>query len=179
MPIGLVWYPMRVAKFSTVLVILVCSIVPIQAQRIAVSTNVAELLTLTPNIEVELPLNHKRSFALTIDANPIQLSDNLSFEHLSVSGEYRFWIDQVMYAHYVSAVVQVASNNYTLGGVESVGDICALGVGYGYSFLISRKINIVPNISFGCGYSLDPVDSGSRFKPALLNLGVSFQYLIK
>ncbi len=171
---------MRGVKFSIALAILACcSIVPIQAQRIAVATNLAELLTLTPNVELEMILNHKRSFALSIDANPIQLSDNLSFEHLSVSGEYRFWIDQVMYAHYVSAVVQVASNNYSIGSFESVGDMCSLGVGYGYSFLISRKINIVPNISFGCGYCLDPVDSGSRFKPALLNFGVSFQYLIK
>ncbi len=170
---------MKGTKYLLALIFCFTCSLSMQAQRVAVSSNIIDLAMLTPNVELELNINYKHSFALGVEVNPWRVNDNLSFEHLSVRGEYRFWLDQVMYAHYVGIVAQLSSNNYKFAGSDFMGDMCALGVGYGYSFLVSRKINIVPNISCGCGYNLSPGDGGAKFKPMLLNFGVTFQYLIK
>ena len=67
------------------------------------------------------------------------------------------------------------------------------GIGYGYSFIMGERLNLIPEIGVGIGYgnSYDGYDQmvgagqgvqaivTRNFKPILTRLGITIQYVLK
>ena len=80
-----------------------------------------------------------------------------------------------------------------MGKLGSRDEYIALGVGYGYSFIIGKKLNLVPSIGVGLafGQSYEGQDqmiepgkgveavATRGVKPVVTRLGLTLQYVLK
>jgi hypothetical protein len=97
-----------------------------------------------------------------------------------------------LYAHYIGVDAVASSSDIGLGRNQFRDEYIGIGVGYGYSFIIGKKLNIVPGIGVGLAYGnsyegYDHMNSGQGvqavatpgFKPILTRLSVTIQYVLK
>ena len=112
---------------------------------------------------------------------------------MALRASYKYWFNQSLYAHYVSVDGVLCSSDFQLKNIGSRDEYVSLGVGYGYSFIISKKINIVPNIGVGLAYGTNYQGTDHMVKPSegvqavekvgiipvLTRLGVTFQYILR
>lgn len=164
------------------------------AQRIAISTNLLEDVILTPNIGVEIMVSDRQS--LTFDASyaPYKLSHKFHNKRMTVRAGYRYWFSQTLYAHFISVDAVVSSSDVRVSSkLGSRDEYIGIGIGYGYSIILGKRLNLVPNIGAGIAYgnSYEGYDqmvgtgegvqaSATRgFKPILTRLGVTIQYVLK
>lgn len=147
------------------------------AQRVAVSTNAIYWGMLSPNLSVELGLSRHSSVSLEASALPWNINDKFSIAHLSVVPEYKYWFTMPFYGHYTGVNALYSSYQRVKDSVEKTGNIIALGVSYGYAFIINKRWNIVPHIAIGGGIDFS---SGKRefvFVPT--KAGINLQMVIK
>ncbi|MGL5561469.1 MAG: DUF3575 domain-containing protein [Tannerellaceae bacterium] len=150
------------------------------AQRVAVSSNLVGLGLLSANLEGEIGLNHQSTLAVNTSCAPWKITDKLSLRHLSIVPEYRYWFKQSMYAHYVGVNALYCAYNINISHKRYVGNTVGLGLGYGYSFVVGERWNVVPGIGVGVGWNNRRSNSESipKISPILTRLGISIQYLI-
>jgi hypothetical protein len=106
---------------------------------------------------------------------------------------YKYWFSQALYAHYVGVDAVASSSEVGLGQNKFKDEYVGLGIGYGYSFIIGKKLNIVPGIGVGLAYGnsyqgydhMNGTNQGVQavatpgFKPILTRLSVTIQYILK
>lgn len=152
----------------------------IYAQRSAVSTNLFSWATLSPNAGVELCLSHKSTLALNITGTPWKISEDFSLRQISFSPEYRYWFKQALYAHYIGINLLYSTYDFHLKRKYYDGNIIALGIGYGYSFVLSDRFNLIPGIGIGFGYNNSrSVSVSDGFKPLITKATITLQYVIR
>lgn len=152
----------------------------IYGQRTSVSTNLLEWGILTPNVGVELRSGQKSSIALDVSGCPWRLSKNLSFRQISIRPTYKYWFKQAFYAHYIGIDLLYSAYDIHLKKKFYDGNIIALGIGYGYSFILNERLNLIPGIGIGVGYNHSrnqTVKSG--IKPVLTQAAITLQYVIR
>lgn len=147
------------------------------AQRIAISTNLVEYLVLSPNIEVECALTQHHAAAFSISAAPWRVSRKYSLSQISVSPEYKYWFKMPFYGFYVGADAKYYSYDMYWDSTRSEGQLLSAGVTCGYSFIINKKCNLVPNIGVGVGGDFRP--GSSKFVPLVAKIGLNLQMLIR
>lgn len=147
-----------------------------KAQRVAVSTDVVQWATVSPNLGFEVALSQHHAFAFSASTCPVKVSDRLSVTHLSVLPEYRYWFRMPFYGHYTGA--NLIYSSYDIGGSRYVrtGNLIAACANYGYSFIIGRRWNIIPHAGLGIG--VDVSDKAS-FIPLVAKIGVNIQMVVK
>lgn len=169
------------------LILFVTSCGQLFSQRMAVSTDAINWLTLSPNVNAEIVVSNQTSVNLDVSCNPFnKISNNLSLKHIAISPEFRYWFKRPLYSHFVGANLLLSNFDTKFGDNTYIGQLVALGVGYGYSFVLSDRWNVIPNIGVGYGYihSYDLSSSGmptnieNKFKPMITRIGVSFSYII-
>lgn len=153
------------------------------AQRVSVSTDVLKWGTLSPNMSVDLILSSRLSLNMEGVFNPLL---DIDFKRTSVSTELRWWFKRPMYSHYLGFNIGGSVYSLKLNNDRYKGEMASIGLGYGYSFIISKRISLTPNIGLGCGYvhsytnpelkELSPIRT--EFKPVVTRLGISFSYII-
>ena len=74
-----------------------------KAQRIAVSTNGLEWLTLSPNASFDIVFTQHHAFSISASASPWKLTEDLYRSHIAVSPEYRYWFRMPFYGHFMGA----------------------------------------------------------------------------
>ncbi|MFR9650206.1 MAG: DUF3575 domain-containing protein [Rikenellaceae bacterium] len=172
---------------ATLLLLLFVVNTPIYSQRVAVSTNLVEWATISPNIEVEVTLKEHISLSMQASCNPFnKITNNLKFKHITLSTEARYWFEQPLYAHYLGVNFIASDYNISTNKYATMGRLAGVGVGYGYSFILGNRLNLTPNIGVGYGYisSYEYDDLGSKvnktngFKPIITQFGVRISYII-
>ena len=180
-------------KILLAIVMLMVAKTSLHAQRIAVTTNALEDIVLTPNLGVDIVISDRQS--LTFDASfaPYKIADSFHNKCMVLRAGYKYWFNQALYAHYVGFDAVVSSSDIGLGKFQSKDEYFGVGIGYGYSFILSKRLNLVPNIGVGIAYAhnyegndqmIAPgqgvlATTNKGFIPILTRLGVTIQYILK
>lgn len=165
-----------------------CNVWDLSAQRLAIRTNVPEWVVSSPNLGVEFSLNKKLSLDITGAGCPFGVKNDIYFKHIRGQSELKYWFENILYHHYVGIMGFYSSFDIGYKKRGYFGDSCALGLTYGYNWIISRRWNI--ELSAGLGiihYRIDryipttphcqPNESGWTAAP--VKLGISFVYIVK
>lgn len=155
---------------------MLCS-VKCSAQRLAISTNLVECLALVPNVEVEVSINEHNTLSMGASVAPWNVSERYSLAKITVSPEYKYWITSPYYGHYIGANAEYAVYDLYWDSSKHSGNMVSAGFIYGYSIIISKKCNIVPNIGFGA--AIDFKGGGSRVFPVFTKIGVNLQMVLR
>lgn len=147
-----------------------------KAQRLAVSTNGLEWLTLSPNASFDVAFTQHHTFSMSVSTQPWRLSQNFFMSHITISPEYRYWFRMPFYRSFVGANLTYSGYDLSLFGFDRKGELFAAGVTYGYSFLMGKRWNLVPFLGAGVGMEL--ADKVS-FIPVIARLGLNIQLVIK
>lgn len=148
----------------------------LRAQRFAISTNLVEWATVSPNFSLDFSLSQHHAVSMSASVSPWKLTDKTYLSHITVSPEYKYWFNMPFYGHYLGANAVYSSYDLSLGSNARVGNLFAAGVTYGYSILLGKKWNIVPNIGLGAGVDLGAV---AKFVPVVTRLGVTIQMVVR
>ena len=138
------------------------------AQGIAIKSNVPYLATATPNLGLEVTLGPKWTLDLSGGYNPWTFSDNMKWKHWLVQPEARCWLCEKMGGHFFGA--HLIGGQYNIGNINTSvkmlgtdfsalkehrfeGWMAGAGIGYGYSWLLSRHLNLEAELGLGYVYS--------------------------
>lgn len=167
--------------------------VAVSAQQIALSSNLLEDVILTPNLGVDIVISDRQSVSFDLSCSPYKLSTGFHNKCMAFRAGYKFWLNQTFYAHYVGVDAILSSTDFAIGQFNSRGEQIGLGISYGYSFILGKRINLVPHVGVGLAYntSYDGYDqmlnvgtgvqstSMSVIKPVFTRLGVTIQYILR
>ncbi len=165
----------------TLIVSVLLSVVFVEskAQRVSVSTDPLKWATASPNIGLDITMNNHLTLGCEVSFNPFDnLYGDLKFTHLSISPDIKYWFQRPQYSHFVGLNPMYAIYDVSLGDDRYKGRIAALGVTYGYGFILSRRWALVPTIGLGYGYVNNSLDGSSKFSPTVTKFGVGFSYII-
>lgn len=185
-------------KILLFFLICLCSATTMQAQFVAIKTNLLYDATTTPNLGVEFAFNKHWTLDISGNYNPWNtLWDNKSLKHWMVQPEARYWLHESFNGHFFGVhglytdydvkgmnILSVMKSGYSYDGYGYGG-----GISYGYQLYLSPHWNI--EFTAGVGYinfqyekkkfpSEGEVSSkyrNSYFGPT--KLGVSIMYIIK
>lgn len=174
-------------------IMMMVSQTPLKAQRMALTSNLLEDAVLTPNLGLDIVVSDRQSFAFDVSYAPYKLTEKFHNKHMAIRAGYKYWFSQALYAHYISIDGVVSSSDVRIGNLGARDEYIGLGVGYGYSFIISKRLNIVPNVGIGFAYGSrydgtdhmvkpnEGVQATSRtgFKPILTRLAITIQYVLR
>lgn len=140
-----------------------------QAQDVAVKTNLLYDATATINAGVEVAVAPKWSIDLSGNFNAWSFSDGKRWKHWLIQPELRYWLCREMGGHFFA--FHLLGGQYNVGHVDldflsflgsNFKDFATLrhqgwyggaGIGYGYSWMLSRHWNIEAEIAVGYIYS--------------------------
>ncbi len=150
-------------SFAAVLLLLLAASYA-HAQRTALKTNALYWATATPNVAVETQLGRKWTADLSLGYNPFSWKDNKKWKHVAVQPELRYWLCAPYAGHFLAA--NLLYTHYNAGGVKLPfgiwpgledgrfqGDLGAVGVGYGYSWLLSNRLSLEAEATVGYGFT--------------------------
>lgn len=172
----------------------------VSAQRIALKTNALYWATTTPNIGAELKVAPRWTLGLTAGYNPFTFSENAKLKHVLIEPEARYWLCSAYAGHFVG--VNALYSHYNAGNIDVPfgifpelddhrfqGDIGAVGVLYGYSWMLGRRWSLEASIGIGVGVTHykkymcevcgSQVDEDTRWLFMPTKLAVSVVYYIK
>lgn len=140
-----------------VLFFLLAFTISLQAQEIALKTNLLYLETTTPNVGLEFSLNKKLSVDLTAGYNPWHFRNNSSLRHWLVQPELRYWQNQSFEGYFVG--LYAMHSKFQVGKIAFInsmknyiydGSLYGAGIAYGYRFPLNEIWSM--EITAGLGY---------------------------
>ena len=172
----------------------------LKAQRTAIKTNALYWTTATFNAGVETRLSDKWTLDVSAGYNPFTFSDNKKLKHILIQPEARYWLCSPFAGHFIGA--NVLYSHYNAGGVKFPlgvfpsleshryqGDLGAVGLVYGYSWMLGRRWSLEAAIGIGVGVTHykkymcevcgSQVDEDTRWLFMPTKLAVSVVYYIK
>ncbi|MCM1092679.1 MAG: DUF3575 domain-containing protein [Lachnospiraceae bacterium] len=158
---------MKTKSIITAIVLTFLGIVRVQAQDVAVKTDLLKDALLTPTIGVEVGLAPKWTAELTgsLNAWPV---NNHYWKHWMVMPEVRYWFCQRFSGHFVGA--HLLGGNYNFGNLKNnvkflgtdfsklsderhQGWMVGAGIAYGYDWILSDHWNLEAEIGIGWVYT--------------------------
>lgn len=136
-----------------------------KAQEIATKTNLLYWATSTPNLGLELGLGKQTTLELMGGYNPWTFNKdaNKKIKHWLVMPEFRYWLCERFNGHFFGLHSGYAY--YNIGGVRIPfmskstkehryqGWGTGVGISYGYSWIIGKRLNIEASIGLGYIYT--------------------------
>lgn len=180
-------------KVILILLFITGAKVTVSAQQIALSSNLLDDVVLTPNLGVDIVVSDRQSISFDASYAPYKISSGFHNKSMSFRAGYKFWLNQSFYAHYVGLDAIFTSTDFALANFNYRGEQVGLGVSYGYSFILGKRINLVPHVGVGLAYctSYDGYDqminagtgvqatSTAAIRPIITRLGVTIQYILR
>lgn len=133
------------------------------SQHVAVKTNALYLATATPNVGLEARVAQKWTAGVSVGWNPFTFADNKKLRHIAIQPEVRRWLCSPFAGHFLAA--HAVYSHFNAGGISLPffpdlkdyryqGDLGAIGVGYGYSWMLpGNHWSIEAEIGIGVGYA--------------------------
>lgn len=173
----------------------------VNAQRLALKTNLLYDATLTPNIGAEWAWGRHTTTHLAYGLNPWEFGNGKQAKHWSLDGEYRWWPCSKFNGHFFG--VQALGGEFNMAKLHAKlpfygwpsdlkerryeGWNVGGGLVYGYQWILSRHWNLEAEVAAGyqhIKYDCYPcADCGTREKSGhknyfgLTKLGLSLVYL--
>ena len=179
-------------KITIAAILMIAAGTSASAQRIAVTSNVFEDVVLTPNIGLDIVVADKQTLSLDTSLSPYKLSQNLYNKSMTLRVGYKYWFNQAFYSHYAGVDLIASSYDFRLRNHKARYEYVGLGVGYGYSLVIGKRLNFVPCVGLGLavGNSYEGHDHMVKpgqgveaeatvtIKPVVTRLGITIQYVL-
>lgn len=122
----------------------------VNAQRVALKSNLIDWATLSPNLAVEMRLNQRLTLDISAAANPFSFTiADMKATHFRFQPELRYWFNRPMARHFMG--ISLLGGLYNVKFKEHLyeGDIWAAGLTYGYAFVLSRHWNMEATLGIG------------------------------
>lgn len=152
----------RLAGLVMVVIMLLMGAQRSFAQSIALKTNALYWATTTFNAGAEIRVAPKWTVGLTAGYNPFTYSDNTKLKHVLIEPEARYWLCSPYAGHFIGA--NAIYSHYNVGNIDVPfgifpelddhrfqGDLGAIGLVYGYSWMLGRRWSIEAAIGLGIG----------------------------
>lgn len=165
------------AYYILFIALLICSVTDCRAQKVAVSTNSLGWLVLSPNVNLEVALDRHNTLSVEAYALPWNINSKFSVAHFTISPEYKYYFTMPYYGHYLGANLLYSTYDRIKDSQTKRGNLIAAGVTYGYSIIIGKRWNLVPNI--GAGVGVDFSNGKRKFLFVPTKIGVNIQLLIR
>ena len=164
--------------------------------RVALKTNLLYDATGSINLGFEIKTNRKYSLDVSGNWNPWTFSGNRKWKHFLIQPEYRYWICEPFYGHFIGAHAHYSQFNIgNLPFGKSYEDhryegwLTGAGFSYGYHKMLSNRWSIEATIGVGYAY-IDydkykcekcgaKVKSGNTHYLGITKAAVSLIYIIK
>lgn len=148
-----------------VLLGLFCGPGRVMAQDIAIKTNLLYWASTTPNLALEVKLGDRTTFELTGGYNPwtLKKDTNSKIKHWAVVPEFRYWLCEPHNGHFFG--VQSGYGFYNVAGFRIPfysettrnhryqGWATGLGLTYGYSWILGKRLNLEASVGLGYVYT--------------------------
>lgn len=162
----------------------------VNAQRVALKTNVIDWATLSPNLALEMRLNQRLSLDISATTHPFSFTiADVKATHVRLQPELRYWFNRPMARHFVGLSFLGGLYNVKVNHRFYEGDIWGAGLSYGYAFVLSRHWNLEATLGVGMArlrafkYGEDEQKPDTpnwyRWSPVPIRLGLSFSYIFK
>lgn len=151
-------------RFITILFLLTGLAVASKAQTFALKTDLINWATASINLEPEVRVGKKSTIALGLSYNPWTFKDNKKWRHIRVQPEYRFWTCRPFAGHFLAA--HASFTHFNAGNVDLPfnflsaletqrlqGNEYAIGVGYGYHWILSTHWSIEAELGVGFSHA--------------------------
>lgn len=159
-----------------------------RAQLVTVKSNLADWMTVSPNLGVEFILGNHLSIDMSVTAAPFKIKKDIYFQHLRLQPELKYWLSSLLTRHYVGATAFYSIYDVGYKQRGYFGDSYAAGLTYGYNWILSRRWNL--EIGAGLGIiryrmaryipgTLHPEPNEAGWKIAPVKLGINFVYVLK
>lgn len=187
-------------KQGLLLALMIIFSLPSSAQNLAIKNNLLYDATLTPNLGLEFRVAPHATMGVNAGLNAwdMNASKGRKWRHVLVSPYARLWTDSVFHRHFFGA--HAVYSHYNVGNVHlpfdiykplrherRQGDLAAIGLSYGYHWVLKNNWHMEAEIGgalgytkydkFECGHCGQELGSGSKFLflPKLaLNVGYYF-----
>ena len=159
---------MRFKKILIALTMLLATSVFTRAQDVALKTNLLYDATLTPSVAVEFGLAPKWSFDISGAFNAWPIHDRIRKLWIA-QPEWRYWFCRRFSGHFLALHLhggQYNLGNLNIGGKNFLGTnlksledhryegwFVGAGIGYGYSWILSKHWNFEAEIGIGWAYT--------------------------
>lgn len=164
-------------------------------QKVAVKTNLLYDATATANLGVEVGLAPKWTLDLSGNLNAWTIKEGKRWKQWMVQPEARYWTCERFSGHFFA--LHALGGQFNFGGIplfglkdtRKQGWMAGAGLGYGYSWILSRHVNLELELGVGyvhsrydqfecegCGRKIAENQKGHYFGPtkAALNLVFAF-----
>lgn len=159
------------------------------AQRLAVNTNLLADGLMTPSLGFELTTGNVTSFHISaMGGTPLVGADRF----IGITPEFRYWFSgRTMYHHFIGIGALAATYKATPGEIVHDGNAIGGGITFGYAMNMGSRVTLNFHSGLGVvhytekrwGDAQTPEDmweinrSGNIFVP--INLGITLSYIIK
>lgn len=183
--------------FYTLLLLLFILPASIQAQTIAVKSNLLYDASTTLNLGAEIGLAPRWTFDFSVNYNLWTFSGNRKLKHFFVQPETRYWLCERFNGHFFG--MHLLGGAFNIGGIplsglskefRCEGYMGGVGFTYGYQWMISRRWSLEALLGLGylytqynkfecadCGKKLESNRTQGFFTPT--RVGISIIYLIR
>lgn len=166
----------------------------VQAQQVAIHTDVMQDALMIPNVGVEFFIDDTKSVQFSGFATTSPWT--LDMKAVGVQAAYKYWLSgRPLTREFVGINSVFSTYRVTTGEKIRKGDVAGLGVCFGYAWPLTKRLSLTAHSSLGLAYyrqkeyfSYDdisnyienqkmPNSTGLRLVP--LNIGVTISYIIK
>ena len=158
------------------------------SQRVAVKANVVEWATLSPHIGAEFVFAPRWSFDVGFSGN-FGNPTAYKIKNVKVQPELRYWFGRPMVRHFFGLTSFYTSYDTRFKETNRYGDAAAVGLSYGYDFVLDRHWGLELTAGVGAIRYRQFKYAAGESKPAELNdkgwafapvkVGISFFYIVK
>lgn len=138
------------------------------SQDISLKTNIISGITTSLNLATEFALSPRWTIDAAFQLNPWTFSENKKWKHLYFQPEARYWFCSKFNGHFLG--FHLHGGSYNIGNIDTgmqflgtdlsqlrdyrfQGWFVGAGVGYGYSWILSKHWNIEVELGLGYAYS--------------------------
>ena len=150
----------------------------VNAQLVAVSTDMAFLVTQNYNIAAEMTIGNQSTLGLSVLGNyhPWILK---SMRAIAIQPEWRYYFSgRPMMRHFIGIGGLFANYNFEWDGVHYVGDAAGAGLTFGYVLPLSERFNLDFHAGVGLVfYYGEKEEVGNVILPT--KIGISLSYIIR
>lgn len=166
----------------------------VQAQQVAIHTDVMQDVLMIPNVGIELFIDDTKSVQFSGFATSSPWTMDL--KAAGVQAAYKYWLSgRPLTREFVGINGLLSTYEVTTGDKIRKGDTAGLGICFGYAWPLTKRLSLTAHSSLGLAYyrqeeyySYDdisnyienqkmPNSTGLRLVP--LNIGVTISYIIK
>lgn len=158
---------LKLRLFMSAAMLAITGLISMHGRETALKTNLLYDATATVNLGIEQAVAPKWSVDLSANLNAWNMHDGARWKHWLVQPEARYWFCQALDGHFLAFHLvggQYNIGHWTDGGLWGIkvnklaanryqGWFLGAGVGYGYTWMLSKHWNLEAEIAVGYAFS--------------------------